>query len=117
MCRLGKLNGFPQRATFTRFRVISLSLHNIGRPALRDRNPLALLKEEGFCQNVTANHGVNCVVLTTVSPDPAAQLIERRNAILHAEGVPGEGGGKRRIADEVTTANDKVLGAVELKEK
>src|SRR4029077_19376425 len=94
-----------------------LSLNDVGCPAGGNGTPGGFLEEKGLGEHRAPDDGVDGFGFAPITADPGVQLLERADAILDSEGIPGKGRRERCVADKEAAAYDEILGAVELKQE
>src|SRR4029077_16008933 len=92
-----------------------LSLNDVGCPAGGNGTPGGFLEEKGLGEHRAPDDGVDGFGFAPITADPGVQLLERADAILDSEGIPGKGRRERCVADKEAAAYDEILGAVGLK--
>lgn len=86
----GGLHGLPELRAFGGLGVVGLALDDVGGPTRGDGHPVLALQEERLGEHVAADDGVQALRLSAVAMHAGAQLLERADAVLLLEGIPGE---------------------------
>lgn len=97
-------------------------MDDIGGPNLRYGNPIRFRQEKGAGQDDTTNarivfYIIGLAAMGAVFQDLIPEGQKVGGAVFLFEGIPGEGEREKGMPDKKAAAHDKIMGAVQFKEK